>query len=91
MRESKIFVLSYNGSEFKKEFDKLLQKKNLTHYWAYPRSPKMNAHNERFNRTIREQFIDLNADLLFTGIALFNEKMVNRLIDYNIKSRIIHF
>ncbi len=29
--------------------------KNLTYYWIYPRSPKMNAYNERFNRTIQEQ------------------------------------
>jgi len=83
--ESKISILSDNGSEFKKEFDELLQKKNLTHYWTYPRSPKMNAHNERFNRTIQEQFIDFHEDLLFTDIALFNEKMTNWLIDYNTK------
>ena len=31
--------------------------------WTYPRSPKMNAHNERFNRTIQEQFIDYNTKI----------------------------
>jgi len=50
-------ILSDNGSEFMKEFESLLQEKGLTHYWTYPRSPKMNAHNERFNRTIQEQFV----------------------------------
>jgi transposase InsO family protein len=76
-------ILSDNGSEFMKEFEALLQAKGLTHYWTYPRSPKMNAHNERFNRTIQEQFVDFYEDLLFTDIDLFNEKMADWLIDYN--------
>ena len=76
-------ILSDNGSEFMKEFETLLQVKGLTHYWAYPRSPKMNAHNERFNRTIQEQFVDFNEDLLFTDIDLFNQMMADWLIDYN--------
>jgi transposase InsO family protein len=81
----KFAILSDNGSEFKKDFDKLLQDKDLTHYWTYPRSPKMNAHNERFNRTIQEQFVDYYDDLLFTDIDEFNEEMANWLIDYNTK------
>ena len=81
--KDKFAILSDNGSEFKKDFDKLLEEKQLTHYWTYPRSPKMNAHNERFNRTIQEQFVDYYEDLLFTDIDLFNEKMANWLIDYN--------
>ena len=81
--QDKFSILSDNGSEFKKEFDALLKEKELTHYWTYPRSPKMNAHNERFNRTIQEQFVNFNEDLLFTDIDLFNEKMANWLIDYN--------
>ena len=81
--QNKFSILSDNGSEFKKEFDAVLEKKQLTHYWTYPRSPKMNAHNERFNRTIQEQFVDYNEDLLFSDINLFNEKMADWLIDYN--------
>jgi len=76
-------ILSDNGSEFMKEFEALLQQKGLTHYWTYPRSPKMNAHNERFNRTIQEQFVDFYEDLLFTDIDLFNQYMADWLIDYN--------
>ena len=53
-----LFILSDNGSEFMKEFDALVKQKGLKHYWTYPRSPKMNAHNERFNRTLQEQFVD---------------------------------
>ncbi len=81
--DNKFSILSDNGSEFMKDFDKLLQDRNLTHYWTYPRSPKMNAHNERFNRTIQEQFIDYNDDLLFSDINLFNQKMADWLIEYN--------
>ena len=83
--DNKFSILSDNGSEFMKDFDKLLQDRNLTHYWIYPRSPKMNAHNERFNRTIQEQFVDYNDDLLFSDIDLFNQKMADWLIGYNTK------
>ena len=76
-------ILSDNGSEFMKEFEQLLQNKGLTHYWTYPRSPKMNAHNERFNRTLQEQFVDFYEDLIFTDIDLFNEYMADWLIKYN--------
>ena len=84
-KAKKFAILSDNGSEFLKEFEALLQQRGLVHYWTYPRSPKMNAHNERFNRTIQEQFINFHEDLLFTDIDLFNEYMANWLIDYNTK------
>ncbi len=45
----------------------------------------MNAHNERFNRTIQEQFINFNEDLLYLDIDLFNQKIADWLIDYNTK------
>ena len=76
-------ILSDNGSEFKKEFDTLIEQKSLTHYWTYPKSPKMNAHNERFNRTIQEQFVDYYEDLLFTDLEEFNKHLAQWLIDYN--------
>ena len=76
-------ILLDNGSEFMKEFETLLQAKGLTHYWTYPRSPKMNAHNERFNRTLQEGFVDYHEDILFSDIELFNEMMADWLIDYN--------
>ena len=78
-------ILSDNGSEFMKEFDALLKEKQITHYWTYPKNPKMNAHNERFNRTLQEQFVDFHEDLLFTDLDLFNQMMAQWLIDYNTK------
>lgn len=83
--KNKYAILSDNGAEFKKDFDALIQEKQLTHYWTYPRSPKMNAHNERFNRTLQEQFVDYYDDLLFTDIDEFNKQMADWLIDYNTK------
>ena len=58
-------VLTDNGSEFKKYLNKLLEQNNITHYHTYPKTPKMNAHCERFNRTVQEECIDYHYDLLF--------------------------
>ncbi len=77
------FLLSDNGSEFMGDFQQRLNQLGIVHWWTYPRSPKMNAHCERFNRTIQEQFVDYHADLLFTDLALFNRKMAAWLVEYN--------
>lgn len=78
-----IAFLSDNGSEFKGCFDALLHRHQITHYWTYPRCPKMNAHNERFNRTLQEQFVDYHDDLLFTDINAFNSKLAQWIVQYN--------
>jgi len=71
------------GSEFQGAFDAMLESMGLTHYWTYPKSPRMNAHCERFNRTVQEQFVDWHEELLFTDLELFNQKLSQWLIDYN--------
>ena len=76
------FVLTDNGSEFKKHFAQELNRLHLIHYHTYPRTPKMNAHCERFNRTIQEEFIDYNAYLLLNP-SEFNQKLMEWLIWYN--------
>jgi len=43
----------------------------------------MNAHTERFNRTIQESFVDYHEDLLFTDLALFNRKLADWLVVSN--------
>lgn len=45
----------------------------------------MNAICERFNRTLREQFIEFNEILLFEDLALFNQKLAEYLVLYNNK------
>jgi transposase InsO family protein len=77
------FVLTDNGSEFKKHFAEELKRLHLTHYHTYPKTPKMNAHVERFNRTIQDEFIDYHTNELL-NLAEFNRKLVDWLIWYNI-------
>lgn len=76
------FVLTDNGSEFKKHFAEELKELHLTHYHTYPRTPKMNAHVERFNRTIQEEFVDYHAGLLLDP-AKFNRALMGWLVFYN--------
>ena len=76
------FVLTDNGSEFMKEFSKELKRLHLTHYHTYPRTPKMNAHCERFNRTIQEEFVDYHVTELLAP-DMFNRKLIDWLVWYN--------
>ena len=48
-------VLTDNGSEFHGAYHAACTAAGVHHVWTYPRSPKMNARTERFNRTIQEE------------------------------------
>ncbi len=48
-----------NGSEFAGMFQEAAEKLGLDHYFNRPRTPKDNPVNERFNRTLKEEFLDL--------------------------------
>ncbi len=78
------FVLTDNGSEFKKHFNEELFRLHLIHYHTYPRTPKMNAHLERFNRTIQEEYIDYHLYELLDP-KRFNLALMDWLIWYNAK------
>ena len=78
-------VLSDNGSEFKKYFIRETGKKSIIHFHTYPRTPKMNSHCERLNRTLQEEFVDYNISLLFEDITGFNKKLSDYLLFYNEK------
>jgi len=77
-----LWVLTDNGSEFKKHFAARLKELHLIHFHTYPKTPKMNSHVERFNRTIQEEFIDYHACYLKYPL-LFNQKLMEWLIWYN--------
>jgi len=77
-----IFVLTDNGSEFKKHFDIELKRLHLIHYHTYPKTPKMNAHVERFNRTLQDEFVDYHLDEL-TNPNNFNKLLAGYLYWYN--------
>ena len=46
-------------------------------------APKMNAFNERFNRTVQTDFVDYEKDCLLNDLRLFNEHLPGFLDRYN--------
>jgi len=76
-------VLTDNGSEFKKHFRDEVTQLAITHYHTYPRTPKMNAHIERFNRTIQEEFVRYHMGLLSVDRVQFEQKLEEYLQFYN--------
>ena len=76
-------MLTDNGSEFKAEFTKVVLDDGAVRWLTYPKCPKMNAHAERFNRSIQEEFIEFHKDLLFEDIQAFNNKLLEYLIWFN--------
>ncbi len=71
-----------NGVENLGEFDDALKKDQIPHYFSYPHCPKIQTYIERYNRTIHEEFIDNNLDILDDKILL-NRKLADYLIWYN--------
>lgn len=76
------FVLTDNGSEFMKDFDKHLRELHMVHWHTYPRTPKMNAHCERFNRIVQDEFF-INHKMLLHNLPYCNEKLDEWLGWYN--------
>lgn len=72
-----------NGSEFAKYFSQALETLNLTRYFSRPKTPQDNPCDERFNRTLKEEFIQLGN--LTYDCAIFNKKLTEWLIEYNFK------
>jgi len=71
-----------NGQEFAKNFAVARDRLNLTHFYNYPRHPQSNGHIERFNRTLREQFLAFNDDDM-TSLRPFNDHLMEYLLWYN--------
>jgi len=76
------YILTDNGSEFMKHFDEEIRLLHKTHWHTYPKTPKMNAHCERFNRTIQEEYIDYHKGEMI-DLHRFNLKMFDWLVWYN--------
>ena len=70
-----------NGSEFAKYFRMAAQTLKLDHYHSRPRTPKDNAFDERFNRTLQDEFIALGH--LSNDCVFFNKNLTEWLIEYN--------
>ena len=72
-----------NGSEFALHFASAAQELGITHFHTYPRTPKMNAHVERFNRTLDEEFLRYHRALMRDDVGAFNTVLVDWLLWYN--------
>ena len=72
-----------NGSEFHKEFIEACQKLKINQYWSRIRTPQDNAINERFNRTLQEEFIALGH--FSPNPEIFNRDLTDWLVEYNFK------
>jgi transposase InsO family protein len=70
-----------NGTEFEKYFKQTCKKLKIKQYYSRTKTPKDNPDNERFNQTLRQEFIDLGN--FNTNTEIFNKKLTNWLIEYN--------
>ncbi len=70
-----------NGPEFQKHFDRAIKDLNLVHWWSRPRTPKDNPSNERFNRTLKDEFLSWGN--FHPDTQTFNQRLTNWLIEYN--------
>lgn len=73
-----------NGHENLGEFQKVLKEEKIKQVFSYPRCPKINAYIERFNRTLREEFIDVNG-VLIKEDEEFKNLLIEWLVYYNSK------
>ncbi len=85
-------VLTDNGSEFAKDFHRVVTANGSTHWYTYTMlffgKPQMNAHCERFNRTslintLGEEFGCHMRHLLFKDLPAFNAKLIEWLAWYH--------
>lgn len=72
-----------NGSEFAQHFHTACLTLGITHYHTYPRSPKMNAYIERFNRTLSEECMVYHRALLRDDLETWGEVLTDWLDWYN--------
>jgi transposase InsO family protein len=72
-----------NGSEFHGEFEAARKKLGIEHYWSRVKTPKDNAGNERFNRTLQEEFIAMGH--MTIDPVQFNRELTEWIIEYNFR------
>lgn len=75
-------VQTDNGLEFLGDFEDYLNKRNISHVFIYPRCCRINGVVERFNRTLQEEFIDNNLDIIHNP-RIFTGKLIDYLLFYN--------
>jgi putative transposase len=64
--------------------DKTIAKAGIVHFFTYPRCPKQNGVVERFNRTLQEDCVEKNRELLEgEDPKAFNNELIDYLLFYN--------
>lgn len=76
-------VLTDNGSEFAKYFNQACQQLTIQRYYSKPRTPKDNPENERFNRTLKEEW--LNNGHWYRELRQMNQSLTDWLNHYNLE------
>lgn len=72
-----------NGSEFRGAFDDALDILKIDGYFSRVKTPTDNPVDERFNRTLNEEFIQMGN--MTADCDLFNKRLTDWLIEYNFK------
>lgn len=82
-------VLSDNVSEFAKYFDEACKRLKIIHIYTRVKTPKDNSVNERFNRTLQEEFMETDeyfeSLLTETDLKEANKRLTEWLIFYNLE------
>jgi len=73
-------TLNDNGSEFHKEFIAASRQLNIAQYWSRLKTPADNPVDERFNRTLKEEFIAMGNAA--ADAVSFNRNLTEWLIEY---------
>lgn len=72
-----------NGTEFQGAFAHTCQQLKIPQYHSRPHTPKDNAVNERFNRTLTDEFLQLGN--FTTDTTTFNRRLTEWLVEYNFR------
>jgi len=74
-------ICSDNGSEFEKDFEKLMQSLKVPHYFSRVKTPKDNPVCERFNGILKQEFLRMGN--WTDDINEFNQRLSKWLLKYN--------
>lgn len=76
-------VQTDNGREFLGDFEHYINQNGIPHLFSYPRCPKINGCVERFNRTLKEEFVHNHLDVVH-DLNLFRLKLAEYILFYNL-------
>jgi transposase InsO family protein len=74
-------VQTDNGAELHRHFEAACQQLNREHDWSRITTPQDHAVNDRFKRTVQEEFSSLGH--MTADTAVFNQRLMEWLVEYN--------